>query len=198
MITLIAALVLAQTTTPTPAPPSTPAPRKLKITVEHFKIDAKQSVPLKPEEAKSFASELKELPGVLDASCTESQATITIKPDGTLKLSELRGTGKKTLTYDGGKPVMVFNTIKVEGHVVLNLHVEKNPEKVKDALKELGFKDVTENGNDFDGVVKSPVDVVTIIKKVCAKTGAEYKIFEILKDITWLPAPAAPPKPDEK
>lgn len=179
-------LLLAQTATE-----GTPAPRKLRITVEHFKIDTKQAVPLKPEEAKSFAAELKELAGVQDATCTETQATITIKPDASLKLSELRATGKKTLTYDGGKPVMVFNTIKLEGHVTLNLHVDKNPEKVKDALKELGFKDVTENGNDFDGTLKSPVDVVSVIKKVCAKTGAEYKIFEILKDITWLPAAPA-------
>ena len=167
------------------------APRKLKITVEHFKIDLKQAVPLKPEEAKSFAAELRELAGIQDATCTESLATITIKPDAALKLSELRMTGKKTLTYDGGKPVMVFNTIKVEGHVTLNLHVDKNPDKVKDALKELGFKDVTENGNDYDGTIKTPVDVVTIIKKVCAKTGAEYKIFDILKDITWQPAAPA-------
>jgi hypothetical protein len=185
VIAIVIAL-LAQTATE-----GTPAPRKLKITVEHFKIDLKQAVPLKPEEAKSFAAELKELAGVQDASCTESQATITIKPDAALKLSELRATGKKTLTYDGGKPVMVFNTIKIEGHVTLNLHVDKNPEKVKDALKDLGFKDVTENGNDYEGTVKSPVDVVTIIKKVCAKTGAEYKIFDILKDITWLPAAPA-------
>jgi hypothetical protein len=181
----ILAVLLAQTPTE-----GNPAPRKLKITVEHFKIDLKQAVPLKPEEAKSFAAELKELPGILDATCTESLATITIKPDAALKLSELRMTGKKTLTYEGGKPVMVVNTIKLEGHVSLNLHVEKNPEKVKDALKEIGFKDPVENGNDIEGTFKSPVDVVTVIKKVCQKTGADYKIFDILKDITWLPAAA--------
>ena len=181
MAAILVAL-LAQTATE-----GAPAPRKLKITVEHFKIDAKQAVPLKPEEAKSFAAELRELAGIQDAACTESLATITLKPDSTLKLSELRATGKKTLIYDGGKPVMVFNTIKLEGRVSLNLHIEKNPEKVKDALKELGFKDLTENGTDYEGTVKTPVDVVTVVKKVCAKTGAEYKIFEILKDITWLP-----------
>lgn len=164
-----------------------PPPHKLKFTVEHFKIDAKQAVPLKPEEAKAFEKELKELPGVQDAVCTESAATITLKPDGTLKLSELRGTGKKTLTYDGGKPVIVFNTIKLEGKVTLTLKVDKNKEKVKDALKELGFKDISENGDDYEGTVKTPVDVVTVVKKVCAKTGAEYKIFEILKEIVWHP-----------
>ncbi|HXX92266.1 MAG TPA: hypothetical protein VEN81_01450, partial [Planctomycetota bacterium] len=88
--------------------------------------------------------------------------------------------------------------IKLEGHVSLNLHVEKNPDKVKDALKEIGFKDVVENGNDFEGTFKSPIDVVTIIKKVCLKTGAEYKIFEILKDVTWLPAPAKTTATPEK
>ena len=163
------------------------APQKLKFQVEHFNLETKKAAPLKAEEAKSFAAELKELPQVQDATCTESIATVTLKPGASLRWTEMKAVGKKTLSYDGGKPVIVFNTIKLEGHVTLNLHVEKNPDKVKDALKELGFKDVTENGNDYDGTIKTPVDVVTIVKKVCAKTGAEYKIFEVLKDITWLP-----------
>jgi len=169
-------------------------PQKLKFQVEHLKIDAKQTAPLKPEEAKAFAEELKQLAGVKDATCTESLATITMSGEGPLKMSELRAAGKKTLTYDGGKPVIVFNTIKLEGHVTLTLHVEKNPDKVKDALKEMGWKDVKEADGTWEGVVKTPVDVVTVVKKVCAKTGAEYKIFEILKDITWHPAP----KPEGK
>jgi hypothetical protein len=170
------------------------SPQKIQFKVEHFKIDLKQAVPLKPEEAKSFAAELKELPAVLDATCTETTATLSLKPESTLKWTEIKEKGKKTLTYDGGKPVIVFNTIKLEGHVTLTLHVEKNPEKVKDALKDAGFKDVTESGNDYDGTVKSPVDVVTVIKKVAAKTGIEYRIFDILKDITWHSPAKSPTK----
>jgi len=165
-----------------------PPPQKLKFTVEHLNLDTKKTAPLKSDEAKAFEKELKELPAVADATCTETTATITLKPDGTLKLSELRGTGKKTLTYDGGKPVIVFNTIKLEGKVTLTLKVDKNKEKVKDALKDLGFKDISENGDDYDATIKSPVDLVTVVKKVCAKTGADYKIFEILKEIVWRPA----------
>ena len=168
-----------------------PPARKLKFQVEHLNLETKKVAPLKPDEAKSFAAELKELAGVQDAACTESTATLTLKPEGTLKLTELRATGKKTLSYDGGKPVIVFNTIKLEGRVTLTLHVEKNPDKVKDALKELGWKDVTEAEGVWGGTVKSPIDVVSLVKKIFAKTGAEYKIFEILKDIAWLPpAPA--------
>ncbi|HLF93335.1 MAG TPA: hypothetical protein VJB14_07730 [Planctomycetota bacterium] len=164
-----------------------PPARKLRFQVEHINLETKKVAPLKPEEAKSFAAELKELAGVQDAACTESVATVTLKPEGTLKLTELRGTGKKTLTYDGGKPVIVFNTIRLEGRVALTLHLEKNAEKVKDALKEMGWKDVTEAEGVWGGTVKTPVDVVTVVKRICAKTGAEYKIFEILKEITWNP-----------
>lgn len=163
------------------------APQKLKFQVEHLNVDAKQAVPLKPEEAKAFAEELKKLAGVKDAACTESVATITLSGEGPLKLSDLRAAGKKTLTYDGGKPVIVFNTLRLEGRVTLTLKVDKNPEKVKDALKDLGWKDVKESDGAWEGTVKSPIDAVSVVRKICAKTGTEYKIFEILKDIAWHP-----------
>jgi hypothetical protein len=166
-------------------------PRKLAFKVEHIHLETRKTAPLKPDEAKSFAEELQELPAVKEAACTENTATVTLKPGAVLKLSSLRSAGKKTLGADGGKPVIVFNTLKLEGKVTLTLHVEKNRDKVKDALKESGFKDVTESGNEYEGVVKTPVDVITVVKKVAAKTGVEYKVFEILKDVAWH-APAAP------
>ena len=166
------------------------APRKVGFRVEHFKADARQSVPLKPEEAKSFAAELKGLAAVEDATCAESSATVTLRPGATLKLSDLRSAGKKTLSYDGGKPVIVYNTLKLEGRVTLTLQVAKNPDRVKDALKEAGFKDVTESGSDWGGTVGTPVDVVTVVKKVAAKAGVDYRIFEILKDVAWHAPPA--------
>jgi hypothetical protein len=164
------------------------APRKLTFQVEHFTGAATPAGnKLKPDEIRAFEKELGALPGVKEVRCTESTATLTLNPDATLKLSEIRAAGKKVLTYDGGKPVIVFNTIKLQGRVTLTLHLDKNQDKVKDALKSLGFQDLTESGDDFDGRAKSAVDVVTVVKKVCQATGAEYKIFEILKDITWHP-----------
>jgi hypothetical protein len=161
------------------------APQKLKFQVEHFNLETKKAAPLKAEEAKSFASELKELAPVQDATCTETTATVTLKPEASLRWTDMKAVGKKTLTYDGGKPVIVFNTLKLEGHVTVTLHVEKNADKVVDALKGLGFQDVTANGDDYDCKAKSPVDVVTVVKAVVKKTGVEYKVFEIFKDVVW-------------
>jgi hypothetical protein len=161
------------------------APQKLKFTVEHFNLETKKAVPLKPEESKSFASELRELAAVQDASCTESAATVTLKPGASLRWTEMKAVGKKTLSYDGGKPVIVFNTLRLEGHVTVTLHVEKNADKVADALKGVGFQDVTASGDEYDGKVKTPVDVVRVVKAVAAKAGVEYKIFEIFKDVVW-------------
>jgi hypothetical protein len=161
------------------------APQKLKFQVEHLNLETKKAAPLKPDEAKSFAAELKEMAAVQDASCTETTATVTLKPESKLRWTELKAAGKKTLSYDGGKPVIVFNTLKLEGHVTVTLHVEKNADKVVDALKGLGFQDVTANGDDYDARVKSPVDVVTLVKAVAKKTGVEYKVFEIFKDVVW-------------
>lgn len=163
---------------------------KLKFQVEHFNLETKKAAPLKPEEAKSFAAELKEMAAVQDATCTETTATVTLKPGADLRWTELKAAGKKTLSYDGGKPVIVFNTLKLEGHVTVTLHVEKNADKVPDALKGLGFQDVTSSGDEYDAKVRTPVDVVTLVKAVAKKTGVEYKVFEIFKDLVWH-APAA-------
>ena len=165
-------------------------PQKLKFLVEHLNLQTMKAAPLKAEEAKSFAAELKELPAVADATCTESVATVTLKPGASLRWTDMKAVGKKTLTYDGGKPVIVFNTLKLEGHVTVTLRVEKNADKVDDALKGLGFQDITVTGDDYDCRAKSPVDVVRLVKAVAAKTGVEYKVFEIFKDVVWH-APAA-------
>src|SRR5438552_3630678 len=154
------------------------APQKLKFQVEHFNLDTKKAAPLKADEAKSFAGELKEMAAVQDATCTETTATVTLKPDAALRWTELKAAGKKTLSYDGGKPVIVLNTLKLEGHVTVTLHVEKNADKVAEALKGLGFQDVTANGDEYDCKVKSPVDVATTVKAVAKKAGVDYKLFE--------------------
>lgn len=166
------------------------APRKIRFQVEHLNLETKKAAPLKAEEAKSFAAELKELAAVEDATCTESVATVVLKPGASLKWTDMKAVGKKTLSYDGGKPVIVFNTLKLEGRVTLTLQVEKNADKVADALKGMGFQDVTASGDRYEGRAKSPVDVVTIVKAVAKKTGVEYRIFEIFKEVVWH-APAA-------
>lgn len=165
------------------------APQKLKFSVEHLNLQTFKAAPLKADEAKSFAAELKELDAVQEAGCTETTGTLTLKPGATLKWTEIKATGKKTLSYDGGKPVIVLNTLKLEGSVTVTLHVEKNADKVADALKGLGFKDVTADGDNYSGVVKTPVDIVTLLKVVAKKTGNDYKL-EIFKDAAWH-APAA-------
>ena len=164
--------------------PADDGPQKLKFTVEHLNLQTMKAAPLKPDEAKSFGAELKELEAVQDASCTETTGTLTLKPGATLKWTDIKATGKKTLSYDGGKPVIVLNTLKLEGSVTVTLHVEKNPDKVPEALKSLGFKDVVADGDNYTGVVKTPLDIVTMLKSVAKKTGNDYKL-EIFKDAAW-------------
>ena len=164
--------------------PADDGPVKLKFSVEHLNLQTMKPSPLKPDEAKSFGAELKELEAVADASCTESAGTITLKSGATLKWTEIKATGKKTLSYDGGKPVIVLNTLKLQGSVTVTLHVEKNADMVPDALKSLGFKDVMADGDNYKGVVGTPIDIVTLLKGVAKKTGNDYKL-EIFKDAAW-------------
>jgi len=169
-------------------------PVKLRFDVQHMPADLKgKPRPLKPEEIRDFEAELKTLGGVKDALCSESTATVTLTGEAPFKLSELRMAGKKTLGTDAGKPVIVFNTIRLEGRVALTLHVEKNPEKVKDALKAYG-EILGESGETYELKLKTAVPVLNVVKAVCAKTGADYQIFQILKDIHWLPPLKEPPK----
>jgi hypothetical protein len=175
MRTLLALLLLL---------PADDGPVKLKFSVEHINLQTMKPSPLKPDEAKSFGAELKELDAVADASCTENTGTVTLKPGATLKWTEIKATGKKTLSYDGGKPVIVLNTLKLQGAVTVTLHVEKNADKVADALKSLGFKDVMADGDNYKGVVGTPIDIVTMLKNVAKKTGNDYKL-EIFKDAAW-------------
>ena len=185
MNTLIAAVLLLVAGTPIwPGVPCDDAPVKLKFSVEHLNLQTLKSAPLKSDEAKSFGAELKELEAVQDASCTESTGSVTLKPGATLKWTEIKATGKKTLSYDGGKPVIVLNTLKLQGSVTVTLHVEKNAEKVPEALKSLGFKEVTADGDNYSGIVGTPVDIVTTLKTVAKKTGNDYKL-EIFKDAAW-------------
>jgi len=159
-------------------------PQKLKFSVEHLNLQTMKASPLKAEEAKSFGAELKEIEAVAEASCTETTGSLTLKPGATLKWTEIKATGKKTLSYDGGKPVIVLNTLKLSGSVTVTLHVEKNADRVPEALKGLGFKDVAADGDNYKGVATKAVDIVTLLKTVALKTGNEYKL-EIFKDAAW-------------
>lgn len=163
-------------------------PVKIRFDVEHLPAAPQgKPRPLKPEEIKAFEQELRTLPGVKEAACTESTVTLTLNPEAALKLSELRAAGKKTLGNDAGKPVIVFNSIKAEGHVTITLHLEKNQDKVKDALKAFsGVELMGESGEDYECRIKAPgVSVLNLVKAVAQKAGVEYKVFEILKNITW-------------
>jgi len=72
------------------------AAQKLKFTVEHLNLQTMKAAPLKPEESKSFAAELKELAAVQDATCTESVATVTLKPGASLRWTDMKAAGEMT------------------------------------------------------------------------------------------------------
>jgi hypothetical protein len=161
------------------------APVKLKFDVQHMPSDpGGKPRPLEPQEIRAFEAELKALPGVRDAACTPVAVTLTLQPEARLKLSEIRMAGKRTLGTETGKPVLVFNSITLEGRVSVTLRVEKNRDQVKDALKGYG-EVVSESDETYELKLKSGVPVLALVKAVAAKTGVEYKVFEILKDVVW-------------
>ena len=49
----------------------------------------------------------------------------------------------------------------------------------------VNWNTIVASGDDYDCKVKTPVDVVTVVKAVVKRTGVEYKVFEIFKDLVW-------------
>jgi len=141
---------------------------------------------LNAEEERGFEKELRALPAVKEVFVKSSVATVTLQPGSTLKFTEIKAAGKRVPTPQGGFNQVVFNSLKLEGRVTLTLQVEKNREKVKDALKTGPVREVSETADGWECRIAAPgADVIGLVKNVCAKCGVEYRIFDILKDIAW-------------
>jgi len=160
---------------------------KLRFLMQHD-TGAKDGVgarKLKPEEERALEKEFAGLAAVQSAVLKDSVATLTLKPGASVKLSELRGAGKKAAVDEGFNQI-VFNSLKLEGSVTLHLNVEKNRDRVAKALKGGKITDVDETPDGWRCLIKAPgADVLSLIKVVAAKCEMEYRVFEILKDITW-------------
>jgi hypothetical protein len=130
---------------------------------------------LTPAEEQALAKEFRAMPSMKEVAVKDGIFTLT--PGGPVKLSELRAAGKRAPVQEGFNQI-VLNTLKLEGRITVALEVAKNKEKIKDALK-------AEEGPDGWTFKASGQDVPTLVKTICAKCGVEYKLFEVLKDITW-------------
>jgi hypothetical protein len=130
---------------------------------------------LTPAEEQALAKEFRAMPSMKDVAVKDGVFTLT--PGGPVKLSDLRAAGKRAPVQEGFNQI-VLNTLKLEGKVTVALDVAKNRDKLKDILK-------AEEGPDGWTFKATGVDVPTLVKQVCAKCGVEYRLFDVLKDITW-------------
>ncbi len=140
---------------------------------------------LNAEEERAFEKELRALAAVKEATVKASVATVVLNPGAALRFTEIKAAGKRVPTPDGGFNQVVFNALKLEGRVTLTLQVEKNRERVKEALKGAGAAEVTEGPDGWTCLFRTPKDTIALVKAICAKCGLEYRIFEVLKDIAW-------------
>lgn len=137
--------------------------------------DGRGARKLMPDEEQALAKEFRAMPGMKEVVVKDGVFTLT--PGGPVKLSELRAAGKRAPVQEGFNQI-VLNTLKLEGRVTLALDVSKNRDKLKDILK-------AEEGPDGWTFKASGADLPSVVKNVCAKCGVDYKLFEVLKDVTW-------------
>jgi hypothetical protein len=165
-VLLLAFLLLAQD-----------APKPLKFAMQHDTgaKDGRGARKLTPDEEQALAKEFRAMPGMKDVAVKDGVFTLT--PGTSIKLSELRAAGKKAPVREGFNQILL-NTLKLEGKVTLALDVAKNRDKLKDLLK-------AEEGPDGFTFKGTGADLPSVIKSVCARCGVDYKLFEVLKDVTW-------------
>ncbi|HEX7900086.1 MAG TPA: hypothetical protein VF950_20125 [Planctomycetota bacterium] len=152
-----------------------PLPIKFLMQHDTGAKDGRGARKLTPDEEQALAKEFRAMPGMKDVAVKDGVFTLT--PGTSIKLSELRAAGKKAPVQEGFHQI-VLNTLKLEGQVTVALEVAKNRDKLKDILK-------AEEGPGGWTFKASGQDVPTLVKTVCAKCGVDYKLFEVLKDITW-------------
>jgi hypothetical protein len=162
-------------------------PPALKFAMQHDTgaKDGRGARKLKPDEEQALAREFRALPAFKEVAVKDGQFTLTPAPGSSLRLSELRGAGKKAPVAEGFHQI-VLNTLRLEGKVTLHLQVEKNREKVRAALKGGRVEAVEEAPDGWTCTIKAPgVDIPGLIKAVCQACGLEYRLFDVLKDVTW-------------
>ena len=165
---LLALLPLLQDTTPKP----------LKFMMQHDTgaKDGRGARKLTPDEEQALAKEFRAMPGMKEVAVKDGVFTLT--PGASVKLSELRAAGKKAPVQEGFHQILL-NTLKLEGRITLALEVAKNRDKLKDILK-------AEEGPDGWTFKGTGSDIPSVVKSICAKCGVDYKLFEVLKDVTWV------------
>ena len=152
-----------------------PLPLKFMMQHDTGAKDGRGARKLTADEEQALAKEFRAMPGMKEVAVKDGHFTLT--PGTSIKLSELRAAGKKAPVAEGFNQI-VLNTLKLEGKVTVALEVAKNRDKIKDALK-------AEEGPDGWTFKATGVDVPSLVKQVCAKCGVEYRLFDVLKDITW-------------
>jgi len=163
------------------------APPVLKFAMQHDTgaKDGRGARKLKPDEEQALAKEFRALPAFKEVAVKDGLFTLPPAPGAFLKLSELRGAGKKAPVEEGFNQI-VLNTLKLEGRVTLHLQVEKNREKVRPALKNGRVEAVEEAPDGWTCTIKAPgADLPSLVKAVCQACGVEYRLFDVLKDVTW-------------
>jgi hypothetical protein len=149
--------------------------------------DGRGARKLESAEEQALLKEFRALPGVKDASAKEGAFSLILAEGATLKLSELRAATKRVPVAEGFNQILL-NTLRLEGKTALWLEPGRGRERLKDALKAARAAEASEepDGSWACRFPASGPDLVALVKTVCARCGADYRLFEVLRDAAWI------------
>jgi hypothetical protein len=135
------------------------------------------------DEVKDLEAAIKQIPGCQDVATSASTFTVTVAPEKTVTLYELRMAVKGVQNARNTTFKIMLNSIKLDGKILLKLKVAQNQDKVKDVLKGCsGLSDVKETGDGYE-CKAGGADLLGIVKTVCAMTGNGKDFLHTIEEI---------------
>jgi hypothetical protein len=166
-------------------------PQKLKFQVEHLNLETKKAAPLKSERGEVLRGRAQGDGGGAGRRLHRDHRHGTLKPDANLRWTELKAAGRRPRATTAASPSSSSTTLKLEAASRVTLHVEKNATRWPSPQGPRAPGRERERRR-LRGALKSPVDVVTLVKAVGEEDGRRIQDLRDFKDVVW----HAPPRPE--
>lgn len=159
---------------------------------------------LLPQNAKTLQTQLKVVAGVNDCAVAGIRVTISVKPESTLKFSDIKGVVADLKPVKDEKIAIKYDSIKLEGKVTLSFNVTKNQDKIQQAvLSVANVERAEQKGDEYLCTIKSPggaklMDIVAAVaKKTESADNTALASAALIKDVVWTggPKPTVKDKP---
>ncbi len=149
-----------------------------------------------PFNQKILQGQLNEVDGVAECLVNGGQVTLAMKPNGRIKLSAILKIVNGLKPFSTEKIAFKWESVKLAGKVILSFSVDKNKDKIQDALAAVeNIEKAERKGDDYHLTLKSEValnDVTAAVAKATENAGSSTTLMaKVVKDVVWIGSPKA-------